>query len=143
MDYRALAEELTKYLLERPPRPKDAPRLEKDRGELMVLAYLTEFKDGATPGELAKFGDVSTARIATALKSLEKKGYIIRSVDPEDRRKVVVHITDDGKAYGNEHKQRRLNHLAVMLEFLGEEDAVHHIRIMKRLNEFHLQESEE
>ena len=143
MDYRELAQELMKYLLKMPPPPKDAPRLEKDRGELLVIAYLTEFEDGVTPGILAQFGDVSTARIATVLNSLEKKGYITRSVDPEDRRKVLVHITEEGRAYGQKHKEKRLQHLITTLEYLGEEDALQHIRIMKRLTEFHLQNSEE
>ena len=137
MTYRELAQELMKYLLRMSPRPKNAPRLEKDRGEVMALAYLNEFKDGATPGELAKFGGVSTARIATVLNSLEKKGFITRSVDPDDRRKVVVNVTPDGKAYSDMHKERRLQHLTKMMEYLGEEDAQHHIRIMKRLNEFY------
>lgn len=39
---------------------------------------------------------LSQSAISQALKSLEKKGYITRSIDPDDRRKISIHITVDG-----------------------------------------------
>ena len=45
---------------------------------------------------------MSTARIASILKSLEEKECIVREVDKKDKRKILVKITDKGqKNYTN------------------------------------------
>lgn len=137
MDYRELAQKLIKYQLGMPKPPKNAPKLEANRGEMSVIVYLIEFEDGVAPGILAQFGDVSTARMATVLNKLEEKGYITRSTDPNDRRKIIVNLTPTGRAFGTERKEARIQHIASMLNYLGEHDAKEFIRLMKRVNEFY------
>lgn len=143
MDYITLAKELIRYQLEMPKPPKDAPKLEANRGEMAVIVYLTEFEDGAAPGVLAKFGDVSTARMATVLNRLEEKGFITRTMDPEDRRKIIVNITSTGRAFGQERKEERISHITTMLKYLGEQDAPEFIRLMKRVNQFYKKNEDE
>lgn len=46
---------------------------EFSRGEMGILVYLTFKKDGVTSGQLSEALFVSTGRIATALKGLEKR----------------------------------------------------------------------
>lgn len=41
---------------------------------------------------------ISKPAVSQALNSLEKKGYIIRSIDPDDRRKITVMVTSSGAA---------------------------------------------
>ena len=45
---------------------------------------------------MAKVLNVSTARIATAINSLESKGYVLRNRPAHDGRKVIIAITDTG-----------------------------------------------
>lgn len=41
---------------------------------------------------------ISKPAVSQALNSLEKKGYIVRSIDPDDRRKITVMVTTSGAA---------------------------------------------
>ncbi len=49
------------------------------------------------PSDIARYTTTSTARIATILNNLEDKKMITREISREDRRKILVGITDKGK----------------------------------------------
>lgn len=105
------------------------------QGEAFVLNYVASHHDVVLPGEISQEMDVSSARIATALNSLEKKGLITRQIDLNDRRKILVGITKEGKEFADKHRQKILSVIAKMLELLGEHDAKEYVRIMKKLAE--------
>ncbi len=50
----------------------------------------------ATPGELAKQLGMSAAALTNRLDALEKRGYVERTHDRDDRRKVVATLTPAG-----------------------------------------------
>ena len=50
----------------------------------------------ATPGELAKQLGMSAAALTNRLDALERRGYVERSHDRDDRRKVVAMLTTEG-----------------------------------------------
>ena len=50
----------------------------------------------ATPGELAKQLGMSAAALTNRLDALERRGYVERSHDRDDRRKVVATLTPSG-----------------------------------------------
>jgi DNA-binding MarR family transcriptional regulator len=50
-----------------------------------------------TPGVLARYHDISSGAMTSRLDSLEQEGLIRRVPDPDDRRSVVVEITDKGR----------------------------------------------
>lgn len=66
------------------------------KGKLMILKVLACDNKEYTAGDLAKVLNVSTARIATAINSLESKGYVLRNRPAHDGRKVIIAITDTG-----------------------------------------------
>jgi DNA-binding MarR family transcriptional regulator len=49
-------------------------------------------------GVLARYLELSTGAMTSRLDALEEKGLIRRVADPEDRRSVVVELTDEGRA---------------------------------------------
>ena len=65
-------------------------------GEEPVLQYLSKIEGGVAPSEIAKRLGYSRARMSHILNSLEKKGYIERVPDANDRRRVIVWITVEG-----------------------------------------------
>jgi len=136
MDYTTLAKQFLKLKMSEPNHPHKGAVNDEIRGEHIVLSYLIEVQNGASPGELAAFGSVSTARIASILNNLEKKGFITRKADPKDRRKSIVNITEEGQKRGLEKKTLAINNISTMLEYLGEEDALSLIRIMQRMNDY-------
>ena len=67
------------------------------QGEMAMLGFLTYEKSETNPKELSERFNLSTARVANTLNSLERKEYIKRVHDSFDRRKVMVYITEKGK----------------------------------------------
>ncbi len=133
MDYRALAEELLRkmYFLNK-SRPQRRIN-EGMRGEAFVLQYVI-FHDGPVqPNEISRFMNISTARMAAALNGLERKGMLTRRIDPGDRRRILVELTEEGRRYADGQRLEMLDHLTRVIERLGEHDAVEFVRIMGRV----------
>jgi DNA-binding MarR family transcriptional regulator len=105
------------------------------QGEAFVLYYIAKRGGDVQPGEIGSEMNVSTARIAAALNSLEKKGLITRQIDTTNRRHILVSITPEGKRTAEEHQKFALENVAKMLELLGEQDAREYVRITRKLAE--------
>lgn len=103
------------------------------RGEVGVLSYLVFDKSDASAGELSEKLNVSTARIASILNSLENKGYIIRKVDSLDKRKTLVTATDKGKDLAISTKKEIINMLLKIIDEVGYDDIKEYIRILKKI----------
>ena len=63
--------------------------------EFSVLLRI-RFQGVATQHDLVELFKVSGAYIAKLLRKFENQGYIARKEDPENRRKKIVKMTDDG-----------------------------------------------
>ena len=87
------------------------------KGEAFMLLYLLQKGEGATPGELGRALKSSTARVAAALNSLERKNQVTRKTDQKECRRIPEHM------------------VTRLMESLGEEDAKNMLHIMKRINE--------
>ena len=133
MYYKQLAKEFFDFMVKTnegpmgPPDPK-----EYSRGEMGILIYLTCQNNGVTSGQLSEALHVSTGRVASALKSLEKKQLIIRRTDDLDKRRVNVHITDKGKQSILEKHGEAIEQMEKSLRKLGEEDAKIFVELAKR-----------
>jgi len=106
---------------------------ESMRGEGFVLFYLASHGASVQPSDISAAMDVSTARIAAALNSLENKGLITRSIDKDDRRRILVDLTPQGKQLAEQRHQEILKHTTRMFELLGERDATQFVRIWHKL----------
>ena len=84
---------------------------------------------------MEKHLQVSSARIANTLNSLEKKGLIKRNKSEEDKRKIIISITKNGRTTIEKHREKVERYLRKMVETLGEKDSLEFIRIVKRIKE--------
>ena len=66
-----------------------------------ALAILEGADHPLTPHEIGAHLHLTSGSVTSVLDSLEKRGLIRRSPHPEDRRKVSVGITDEGRALVN------------------------------------------
>jgi len=135
MDYRELAIELFINMRKIAKMPIQKKIGDITQGEMMILGYLISKKDGVSAGELSEKLDLTTPRVASALNSLSKKGFIERSRNPSDKRIVIVNITAAGKKIILERREEAVSMAEQLLQKLGERDASELIRIMKRINE--------
>ena len=133
MDYNKLAEEfLHQNSRMRRARPQRVIN-DAGRGESFVLRFIFDNEGDILPSEISKEVKLSTARIATTLNSLESKELITRKIDPQDRRKIIVRITDEGRTIATKQHQVVIDEIAEMLEKLGEHDAKEYVRILGKI----------
>ena len=106
---------------------------EFNRGEVGVLGYLAFDKDEATAGELSEMLNVSTARIASILNSLENKKYIKRKSDCLDKRKTLVVITDMGMELAVNTKKEIINKIVKVINDVGYDEIKDYINITLKI----------
>ena len=103
------------------------------RGEVGVLSYLVFDKGEATAGELSEKLNVSTARVASVLNSLESKEYVTRKVDSLDKRKTLVVITEKGKELAISTKKEITDMLLKIIDEVGYDDIKEYVRILQKI----------
>ena len=90
-------------------------------GQIAVLASL--FVHGAhTLGELADHERVSAPAMTRTVNCLQDLGYLERSADENDGRKVVIDLTDEGRAVIDETARRRDAWVDAALAELGDDE---------------------
>ncbi|MFT8705254.1 MarR family winged helix-turn-helix transcriptional regulator [Bifidobacterium aquikefiricola] len=102
------------------------------QGEPLILSILMRMGE-QTPSRLAEFSGSSSARISAILGALEKKGLITRRIDPDDRRNILVTITDQGKERINNNHREMRETLKWVFEQMGEGKTHDFLKLM---NEF-------
>ncbi len=103
------------------------------RGESFVLRYLMDNGNSAIPSDMSAAMGTTTARVAATLNSLDKKGLISRRIDSDDRRRIIVELTDEGKNIAKEQWQQFMADTEHMLRSVGDEDAKEYVRILKKM----------
>ncbi len=109
---------------------------ESMRGEVFVLLHLLEKNTCILPSEISEEMNISSARVTTILNSLENKGLITREIDKNDRRKIIVNLTNKGRKKAKNNKKIIVSLTSQILEFLGENDSKELVRITHRLIDF-------
>lgn len=102
------------------------------KGMFLILRILSDNEGEIVAGDLAKCACVSTARIASALNTLEKKGFVKREKSAMDARKVVIHMTDEGRKVMQERLNVINSVVIPMFERLTEEETETMIELIKK-----------
>ena len=103
------------------------------KGVFVILRMVRDNPDSVVAGDLAKQMNVSTARIARALNTLEDKHYIIRTNDKNDARKVIINLTDDGKTALAVREKQIAETVTPMLTNLTDEETELLFTLLKKL----------
>lgn len=106
-----------------------------EKGILKTLFLYEKLeKRNLTPGEIGNIQNLTSGRVATTLKSLEKKFYIERTTDNKDHRKIIVRLTEKGQKVAEKIIEKIKNDVQKLIDKLGEHDAKEYLRILTRLN---------
>ncbi|MBP2100401.1 MarR family winged helix-turn-helix transcriptional regulator [Enterococcus rivorum] len=98
-------------------------KLEKsNQGESIVIKFINRFGGACNPKELAEALNLSSARIAVVLNSLEKKDLIVRKMDSDDRRRIKVTLTEKGQKAAELQKKEMRDKIIAVFKQMGEED---------------------
>ena len=140
MDFKELAKELMRGM-RKVSKPKHKFFSDGMGGESFALHFI-EQRGEVLPKDISDAMGVSTARVAAALNDLEDKGLITREIDKEDRRRIIVRVTDKGRQLSAELMGEFLLKMETILKCLGEDDAKEFVRIMGRIGRILNKETE-
>ena len=104
-------------------------------GERMVMMalnkHLSEDKRGMLPSELSVHMGLSRSAVTPLLNSLENKKYLIREVNPDDRRQILITINPLKPSF---HQQRQ-KQLEQMIKTLSKNEQDQLCILIEKLNE--------
>lgn len=126
-----LGDELYKLLAELLNRRQNRMVLDSIRGEYGVLRYLVYEQDKVSAGVLTSQLHVVPGRMTDILKSLESKGMIERRQDEEDRRRLQVCVTAEGRRQAKKMRAYIKKEYEGMFRLLGQNDTEELIRLLK------------
>ena len=91
-----------------------------------LIKFLDESKSSVTAGEISRFMNVSTARVAVLLKKLEAKGLIVKETDPSDARVTAVRLSVKGRETAEAMRAEFYSQVGLLIDSIG----------IERLNDF-------
>lgn len=133
MDYFSLAEKMLSVRARLSHLPAGEAVSDACGGEFFALSLLLLHDQPSCPSKLRRSMGVSSARIAALLKHLEQKGWISRSADEHDERRVNVLLTDAGRELINSRRRDAIERVSAALRELGEEDAHEYVRLQQKM----------
>lgn len=103
------------------------------QGEMKVLSYIHYTAGGGeiATGDIVSALDMTGGRVAGILRSLEKKGFISRRTDENDRRRIMVSPTPAGSDYVENGRELLRSRLSAIINAMGSKSAENFIRSME------------
>ena len=129
-------------LMKQFPRPKlkqsSIDGLTRSEYELLVMLVMNHDKDktALSVTELSNLLQITPAGVTHLINPLEETGYIERQQDPNDRRIVLIGLTDKGTQVAEALISEVQENLIGLVNHLGEEDSKTLIRSMSQAIEF-------
>jgi len=129
-------------LMKQFPRPKlkqsSLDGLTRSEYELLVMLVMSlgNDKQAFTATEISNLLQITPAGATHLINPLEKAGYIERLPDPNDRRIVLIRLTDKGTKVAESLISEVQENLIGLVNHLGEEDSKTLIRLMSKSIEF-------
>lgn len=100
----------------------------------VALRYLAEANRPVTAGEISRYMNVSTARVAVILRTMCEKGLIEKSGDTSDARKVRICLSEKGRAAHRQANDEIFALLAEIVQKVGMERMETYLQISSEIN---------
>ncbi len=101
--------------------------------QVRALFLLCDQEEGVTAGRLAKLAELTPASVTSMLDHAEHEGIITRTRSAEDRRVVLVALTDAGRELLDTKRARWRERWTTAMEDLPAEDLAAAERVMRRV----------
>ncbi len=102
-------------------------------GKFVMLFLLDGKPDGLSPHELAEMAGVSRATVTGLLDGLQRDGYLSRTPDEIDRRKIGVRLSAMGQAAATELFVQHTAWISTLFDGLDQTDQASLARILQRV----------
>lgn len=90
-------------------------------------------QEGISPSLLGRWRGVSKSTMSILLRSLEEEGWITRTVDPQDRRRIRLRLTEKARTLIERHAPAHLRFLNRMASSLSPEERQQLIDLLRKL----------
>lgn len=88
----------------------------------MVLRCLEEVGSPVSAGEISRYMNVSTARVAVLLRTMSDKGLIVKDSDSFDARKISVSLSEKGREVNRQTTEELIEIMSEIVEKVGSEN---------------------
>jgi len=104
--------------------------------EYVLAKKVAEAQSGNTDlTEIREYLAISKAAISQMLSTLEKRGLIIREIDPQNRRNLIVSITPAGGAALQRKDAEVNNRITKIISRMGQQNALQFVQLIKEMND--------
>ena len=101
---------------------------------LFLLKSLLNSEFGKKLTSVREYLAVTKASVSQMLASLEKRGLLVRQIDPTNRRNLIVTLTSEGIERLRQKEFQVERRLRELLAELGETDALQFITLINKMN---------
>ena len=108
------------------------------RGQGKILSILYNNDGILTQGRIQKEMEIKTGSISEMLAILVKKEFVIKTINPSDRRKALIQITELGRLHVEEYRKehsKKNNKRKSPLDRLSDEEKIQLLELLKKLVE--------
>ena len=104
----------------RGPRPMHGGprRMSRER----LLSIISEFPEGVNQKQLAEAAGINASSTSEVVSRLEDDGYLLRQIDPSDKRATILKLTEMGQVRAQEVKDEREGFLDQLFAKLTEQE---------------------
>ncbi len=102
--------------------------------EYALLRRLSTSDGSADLTSVREYLAVTKAAVSQMLASLEKRGLLVREIDPANRRNLIVTLTPDGIVRLRQKEAQVERRLQELLDELGPKDALQFITLINKMN---------
>ena len=106
-----------------------------------VLEILLDQEEGMRQKEVAEQLHINPSSMSEMIDRLEADHYLIRTVDPSDRRATLIRLTDLGSARACELQDEKDARIAPLFQKLSEDEKQELIRLIQKLTESETEEA--
>lgn len=85
------------------------------------------------PSTIGKYTGMEKSSLTRMVDDLEKKGIVFRKTDPDDRRKVLVSLTEKGLRYYNNLNEIAAEMADEILKFVDEKDIEDYVQSLETM----------
>ena len=78
--------------------------------------------ESISPSVLGKYMDMEKGSITSLVESMEKLGLVYKNDDLNDKRKIWIHLTDEGKKYFNKQEKRFIDQIELLFSCISKEE---------------------
>jgi len=103
---------------------------------MLMVIYKSSKETGISVSKISQHLQVTSSTVTQLINDLEKKGLVIREIDPNDRRMVRIELTDQGKEMMQKAEKAREQFFNGLVEFVGEEECKELIQQLEKVIQY-------